>query len=179
MLARFPRAYNAISEMAETMALDTKMARSIVRKGGLRQGSDSGEADSGVARVNYAVDACIDPNVGALNYQWVVDFTDCTHIRFFSKSDKTLRLWFSLAGADSDALNPGDYQWWNPPGLVSSGVQNIATVPNDTYWEFEIQEDRRTRLRLSLSEENDVWTFHTPGFTANDKRGLYVSVQAM
>ena len=102
----FPKTYRAISQMVEDVALNTKTARAIVRKGGLRQGTSEDTpvtTDRPRTMVESFIMTGIQSDVLAMGRRFNWLYTDT----FNTKSSPFLTLYYSLSS--SDALNPGDY----------------------------------------------------------------------
>jgi hypothetical protein len=168
--------------MIDNTALQTKTARAVVRKAGLRPVSGEAVADRVSARM--VVDTYVLPTVQAANWQWRLDLTGYTQIRFISPSERTLYLYYSEATTTD--VNPGDYQVFRAT-RVSTGATNVAISSSladrigsfqfDGIKWFEIPVTLRKDLRLSLSDSLTSWRLDSPTFSATDKRGFAVGVQ--
>ena len=189
----YPKTYSAIKAMIPEIALETKMARSIARKGGLRQ--RAGEAVGSTERT--LLDCWVDPKTPRESRQWRVDLTGFRDIRYVSRgplNPSSLFLVYSETGFDSTALNPGDWERFptlfpdDPYGYPTewlesySGTSELEDI-DDGYGWARIPEAQRRPLRLSLSQgtgSGTPWTWDTTSTgwgTDNYPLGFSVGVQ--
>lgn len=163
----FPGTHRAITEMILDTALQTPMARSIVRKAGLRQGV--GETS---AFTRTLIDAWIDIRRNKECWQWDVDLTAYTAIRFMNRSNGPLFVVYSEAGYGSETLDPEDYQLFptlwplDPYGYPTSQLESgFSTSSLAGGWGWAaIREDLRMPMRISLSlgldeDTGSYWTW--------------------
>jgi hypothetical protein len=169
--------------MVEDVALHTKTARDIVRKGGLRQGTGEDVTTTG-DRARTVVDAFIDPAFDETNWQWYVDLTGCTQVRLFTRSANFLTLYYSLSA--SDALNPGDYAAVTGTLIRTGATGQFVRANRDIVfgagagfvnW-ILIDEALRGPLRLSISTSNSTWTLPLSAFDTANRLGFLIGVQA-
>jgi hypothetical protein len=167
-----------IERMAENEALQTKTARAIVRKAGLRP--VVGEVTPVGGRVHGAVDAYVDPNSGVLAWQWVVDLTNYTQLRFMANSLDAVNLWFSQSGAGSTALDPGDYEPYFGEHLDGEREQEEASV-NQTLQAFMkwrlIPAAQRAPIRFSVADSRTIFRLDPTNMFASDYDGFHVWIQ--
>lgn len=153
----FPGTWREIKEMALDSALDTEMARKIVRKAGLKQGASVAP----VAFERTLVAAWIYPKASKENWQWEVDLTGFSAIRFVSRGvlNPNFFLVYSLAGFGSQVLDPGDYllftTLWplDPYGYPTQWLEAYSgnsEIDGGNPW-AEIPPALRVPMRLSLS----------------------------
>lgn len=156
-----PRWYTQIERMIESTALQTKMARAIVRKAGLRPGTT--ETSPVLLEARTLVDAYVMPQTGGMAWQWLVDLTACTRIRFVNTS-AGLFVFYSLLGASSTALDPGDYQkfptlypddpYFYPEQFLNTAADTSQIGGHPHPW-AQIPLALRVPMRLSISD--GVW----------------------
>lgn len=150
--------YREIARMAENRALEAPMARKIVRKSGLRRTVAAAPAE-GFART--LVDAWVSPQFSNLNYQWFVDLTGVTKIRFVVRAGTIVHMFlaYSLDGFASTALDPGDYALFptlfpdDPYFYPTSQIQAFSgdsEMDGGNPWAL-VREDLRVPMRLSLT----------------------------
>jgi hypothetical protein len=157
-----PGFYKQVERMIENTALQTKTARAIVRKAGLTGTASTQTVLSG--RPQTILDAWIVPSETVLQYQWLVDLTGYTYIRFASQSGGIdIALYYSLS-TDSTALDPGGWQLFNlettteptnfsaPAGFLAplgAGASN-QNATSTLAWRF-IPEALRRQMRVAIS----------------------------
>ena len=132
--------------MIDGEVLETRTARDIARKAGLR-----GAAGVPVAsRVRTLVDAWITPDTRPLVYQWLVDLSGFTKIRLTSQSVGEVIVYYSMTL--SGDLDPGDFTEWS-----DLFTEQQFEVPGEGLFWAEIPGELRGPLRLTLA--NDLGNF--------------------
>lgn len=87
--------------MVPEVALNTKMARGVARKAGLRRGT-------GVVETTVVSDYIGIAEQPILARQWLVDLTECTRARFYSGSSALVYL-LTSESVESEVLDPGNF----------------------------------------------------------------------
>jgi hypothetical protein len=177
-----PGFYKQVERMIENTALQTKTARAIVRKAGLRP--VVGETIEGPVDPVTLIECHFDPTKPASAFQFAVDLTGFTKIRVNSESLE-MKLYYSQVGVDSTALDPGDYQLWtvafpDPFGYDDFFLNGSVAYaqPDDLIHWAQIPENRRTRLRLSFSTSISGWLIAPqPPTNSESLWGFSVAVQ--
>lgn len=175
----FPALYKEVRRMVRNEALQTKTARAIARKAGLRQAPAPTIEASGrpATLIDCFVliddDALVDKNPltglddvsGA--YQWIVDLSGYTHIRISSSSDWVTKIAYAETGVISRNLVAfGDENWSNITGTIDEpghpydgGLADLSGTwghlgfsvwePRRLEW-MTIPEEARTEARVSI-----------------------------
>jgi hypothetical protein len=100
----YPKLYRAIKDMAIKEALGASMARKIARKAGLRAGqSTDGVSNSPVT----LVDVTLGENFVPLEWQWFLDLSTYTSVRFDARGELALYAFYSKDL--TIALSPTDW----------------------------------------------------------------------
>jgi hypothetical protein len=155
-----PGFYKQVERMIENTALQTKTARAIVRKAGLRPGVSS-ELPS-TSRPQTVIDAWIEPSVSTLDpefeYQWHIDLTGYTHMRATCQhfTGSSVLVYYSLN--DTTALDAGD---WTRLISASSFSHQDMSVPLG--W-VDIEEELRRPLRTTIGLLEATFVPNRPDF---------------
>lgn len=170
--------------------LHTTVARGIARKAGLRSvAGDVGEAFS-----RTLIDAWIDPTFDKECWQWKVDLSGYSAIRFVNRGplNPNFFLAYSISGFSSSALDPGDYALFTIPPLDPYGYPNgpleafsgTSELDGGRPW-AQIPENLRIPLRLTFSlgtGGGTAWNWHTTSVgwgSANYAGGFSVGLQVL
>jgi hypothetical protein len=149
-----PGFYKQVERMAKNHALQTKTARAIVRKAGIRASVVEGTTFA-LSHPRTIVDAYINPISDDLSWQWLVSLEGYSEIRMITMSSQ-LRLYLLYAGVNSSALDPGDYA-----PLLNLNANDFDSEPhssnNDLRWQV-IPEELRVPMRLACSVKEDELT---------------------
>jgi hypothetical protein len=140
--------------MARKEALQTKMARAIARKSGIRRGSGLASTVS-----QTLVDVWVYPKADKENWQWDVDLTGFTAIRFVNRGPFNPNFFLAYSLDTSTTLAPSDYQLFptlfpaDPYGYPTQWLEAFSgnSELDGGYPWAEIREDLRVPMRLSFS----------------------------
>lgn len=177
-----PTLYREIKRMIPQRARHTKMARGIARKSGVRI-EVAGSVVIG-DRPRTLVDAYVDPGYGSLNWQWRVDLTPFSAIRFLSTTGVRVYLWRSPSGADATTgpVDPGDYEVFIAPDLTS-GIDSEIFSQNSHFFSsdlryYTIPEGMRNPCRLSISSSAEAYGINAIDFSIAEGSGFGCLVEA-
>lgn len=145
--------------MIEDTALQSKTARAIFRKAGLR----IPEVQSSVAstRIRTLIDAWVEPTGIAFEYQWIADLSGYNQIRMTSQGYSEVQLYYSLSS--TSAIDPGDFA--EVAGVYIKDPSETFNVYTDAdlekpgeelYWVL-IPDSLKRPLRLTIGERGGVF----------------------
>lgn len=142
----YPKIYGAIREMARKEALRVPTARGVARKAGLRSVP---EVQASPATL---IDATVGPSFTPLEWQWLVDLSAYTRLRFDARGADPLFARYSLTGASTEALNPSDYA----PFAGGLSAEDSGGYPPDALGWMTLAEEERVPVRLCLITSGGV-----------------------
>lgn len=152
-LASYPKTYRAIKEMVQNEALLTHTARGVARKAGLRSGTAT---PGGPVTL---VDATVGPSLISSEWQWLVNLSGYTRVRMDARGDAPLHARYSLAGASTTDLNPGDYAPFSG-GLDGLKAEDTDGYPSDALGWVTLAPGERAPVRLCVM--SDAASLTTP-----------------
>ena len=147
-----PKFYTQVERMIENTALQTKTARAIVRKAGLRPGESS--QPTTLTKPITLIDTWIVPVASFLSqeflWSWAIDLTGFTQIRLTSQSFGSMTIWVYYSLNETTELDAGD---WVFLGSAEDSSQQDVSTP--LKW-MAIDEALRRPLRITVGLEQAV-----------------------
>lgn len=141
-MGAYPRFYAAVVDMVVGEAKQTRMARNVARKAGLR--SVPGSTTGGPATL---IDVTLSADYAPLEWQFKANLSGFARLRLDARGANDLNLYYSLLGNASDDLDPGDYA---PLGLAASDAD--GQVGESLSW-TDLPEEARAPVRLCFVGE--------------------------